>query len=84
LAAAAIQFSTRNPHVTSTVIGATSADHLTEALEADDLNIPAALWDELEDLVPTSAVWKEPPGSTWPPASPSSTSITDVSSERDH
>ena len=69
LAAAAIQFSTRHPGVTSTVIGATSAAHLHDAVAADLLDIPDSLWDELESLVPPSTVWKEPPGSTWPPAS---------------
>ncbi|MET0977099.1 MAG: aldo/keto reductase [Leifsonia sp.] len=69
LAAAAIQFSSRHPNVTSTVIGATSAVHIRDAIAADLLDIPEALWDELEALVPTSNVWQEPPGSTWPPAS---------------
>lgn len=69
LAAAAIQFSTRHPSVTSTVIGATSAAHLEAAIAADLDDIPAPLWDELESLVPTADIWKDPPGSTWPPAS---------------
>lgn len=69
LAAAAIQFSSRHPQVTSTVIGATSAAHIRDAITADLLDIPDALWDELETLVPPSGVWKDPPGSTWPPAS---------------
>lgn len=69
LAAAAIQFSSRHPQVTSTVIGATSAAHLRDAIAADLLDIPATLREELEALLPSSDVWKEPPGSTWPPAS---------------
>lgn len=69
LAAAAIQFSSRHPGVTSTVVGATSAAHIRDAIAADLLEIPDALWDELEALVPPPRVWKEPPGSTWPPAS---------------
>lgn len=69
LAAAAIQFSSRHPDVTSTVIGATSAAHIRDAIAADLLDIPESLWEELETLVPPSDAWKEPPSSTWPPAS---------------
>ncbi|MBG6237142.1 D-threo-aldose 1-dehydrogenase [Mycetocola sp. CAN_C7] len=69
LAAAAIQFSSRHPDVTSTVIGATSSAHIRDAIAADLLDIPASLWEELETLVPPSSAWKEPPTSTWPPAS---------------
>ena len=67
LEAAAIQFSTRHPAITSTIIGATSAAHLESAVAANDLELPASLWEELDSLVPPPAVWKEPPGSTWPP-----------------
>src|SRR5690606_34779405 len=68
LAAAAIQFSTRHADVTSTAIGATTASHLEGVVAADQLAIPDSLWDELEQLVPSTASWKEPPGSSWPPA----------------
>lgn len=69
LAAAAIQFSSRHPDVTSTVIGATSSAHIRDAIAADLLDIPESLWEELETFVPLPNAWKEPPSSTWPPAS---------------
>lgn len=66
LAAAALQFSTRDPRVTTTVVGATSAEHYDAFVADDALEIPAELFEELESLAPPSAVWQDAPGSTWP------------------
>ncbi|QHC65750.1 aldo/keto reductase [Rathayibacter sp. VKM Ac-2759] len=66
LAAAALQFSTRDPRVTTTVVGATTAEHYDAFVADDALDIPDALFDELGALAPSSDVWQDAPGSTWP------------------
>lgn len=66
LAAAALQFSTRDERVTTTVVGAHTAEHV-EQFVADSLTeIPAGLFDELASLTPVPEAWLDPPGSTWP------------------
>lgn len=47
LAAAALQFSTSHPAITSTVTGCRSAEEVTRNLELMDMPIPPALWQEL-------------------------------------
>jgi D-threo-aldose 1-dehydrogenase len=66
LTAAALQFSTRDPRIVSTIVGGNSVAQVLEAVTADEEQIPAGLWDELDELVPSSALWQESPGSTWP------------------
>lgn len=66
LAAAALQFSTRDRRVTTTVVGATSAEHYDAFVADDALEIPDALFEELESLAPPSSVWQDTPGSLWP------------------
>ena len=66
LSAAALQFSTRDSRVVSTVVGGNSVTQVTEAIAADAVEIPEQLWAELESLVPSVRLWQEPPGSTWP------------------
>ncbi|MBF4463218.1 MULTISPECIES: aldo/keto reductase [unclassified Rathayibacter] len=66
LAAAALQFSTRDPRVTTTVVGATSAEHYDAFVADDALELPDALVEELESLVPPSSVWQDAPGTGWP------------------
>ncbi|QYF73386.1 aldo/keto reductase [Cryobacterium sp. PAMC25264] len=66
LAAAALQFSTRDPRITSTIVGGNSIAQVQEAIAADAVEIPAGLWAELEALAPDPAVWQDPPGSSWP------------------
>ncbi|MWV48933.1 aldo/keto reductase [Rathayibacter sp. VKM Ac-2803] len=66
LAAAALQFSTRDPRVTTTVVGATTAEHYDAFVADDALEIPDALFDELAALAPSSDAWQDAPGSTWP------------------
>jgi D-threo-aldose 1-dehydrogenase len=62
LSAAAVQFSTRDPRITSTIFGANSLDKFEETRRWDLLEIPAELWRELETLVPSSTAWQDPPG----------------------
>jgi D-threo-aldose 1-dehydrogenase len=66
LAAAGLQFSTRDPRIVSTVVGGNSVQQVTEAIAADTVEIPSDLWAELEELVPGEELWQERPGSTWP------------------
>ncbi|MCJ1696712.1 aldo/keto reductase [Rathayibacter caricis] len=66
LRAAALQFSTRDERITTTVVGATTAEHFDEFVADDALEIPDSLFEELAALAPSSAVWQEAPGSTWP------------------
>ena len=66
LAAAALQFSTRDPRITSTIVGGNSVAQVREAIAADAVEIPAGLWAELEALAPDPAGWQDPPGSSWP------------------
>jgi D-threo-aldose 1-dehydrogenase len=61
LAAAALQFSLRAPFVDSTVVGVSSPDRIRELSELAAVPVPAALWAELEALVPDSRVWLDPP-----------------------
>lgn len=66
LAAAALQFSTRDSRVVSTIVGGNSIAQVQEALAADAEEIPEELWDELESLLPAPSLWQEAPGSSWP------------------
>lgn len=50
LAAAGIQFSLRNPRITSTVIGMSSPKEVDENLALAEVEIPESLWSELADL----------------------------------
>jgi D-threo-aldose 1-dehydrogenase len=57
LIAAALQFSTRDPRIASTVCGVVTPGQLDEAVANVQLEIPDALWDELESLRPSEAAW---------------------------
>jgi D-threo-aldose 1-dehydrogenase len=48
--AAALQFSLRDPRITSTICGVSKPDRVRETLAWADWPIPAALWDELKAL----------------------------------
>lgn len=52
LAAAALQFSLRDPLVTSTVVGINSCDQLSRTIDLAQHEIPDELWEQLEVLVP--------------------------------
>ncbi|TNC63995.1 aldo/keto reductase [Rubellimicrobium roseum] len=47
---AALQFSLRAPRITSTIVGVTRPERVTETLDWAATDIPDALWRELEDL----------------------------------
>jgi D-threo-aldose 1-dehydrogenase len=53
LAAAALQFSLRDPRITSTIIGCSRPERIAQTIELAAVAIPDALWDELESLAPT-------------------------------
>ncbi len=57
LAAAALQFSLRQPLVTSTIAGVTRPERITEALENAALAIPEELWEELDALATPEDQW---------------------------
>jgi len=65
LAAAALQASTRDPRVTSTIVGASTAAQVHEAIAADAVEISDSLWAELASLAPSSDLWQDSPGSSW-------------------
>jgi D-threo-aldose 1-dehydrogenase len=52
LAAAALQFSLRDPRITSTIIGFSRAERIQQTLDLAAVAIPDALWDELLALAP--------------------------------
>lgn len=51
LAAAALQFSLRDPGIASTMVGMSAPDRIKQTLELADWPIPDALWQELEPLI---------------------------------
>jgi D-threo-aldose 1-dehydrogenase len=51
LAAAALQFSLREPRIVSTVVGATRPEQVDGLLELARRPIPPELWEELEPLI---------------------------------
>lgn len=57
LAAAALQFSMREPRVTSTVVGVSTPERVAETVDLARTDVPADLWDELATLTPPSAHW---------------------------
>jgi D-threo-aldose 1-dehydrogenase len=52
LRAAALQFGRRNSAVAGVVLGAETAAKIADSVEQLQVEIPAALWAELETLVP--------------------------------
>jgi D-threo-aldose 1-dehydrogenase len=48
LAAAALQFSLRDPRIVSTIVGVSRPERLSQTLELAQQQIPAAAWAELE------------------------------------
>src|SRR3712207_716879 len=53
LAAAALQFSLRDPRVVSTIAGMTRPERVEQTLELATYPIPDALWERLEHLAPS-------------------------------
>jgi D-threo-aldose 1-dehydrogenase len=57
LAAAALQFSARDPRVTSTVVGVSAPERVKELETLLSVPVPEGLWDELETLPPGPEFW---------------------------
>jgi D-threo-aldose 1-dehydrogenase len=57
LAAAALQFSLREPRVHSTVVGVSTPERVGQAIRLAETEIPDELWEELETLVPAPQHW---------------------------
>lgn len=57
LAAAALQFSLRDPRVASTVVGLSTPERVAQTVDLARLDIPDALWDELATLTPPPDTW---------------------------
>jgi len=57
LATAALQFSLRDPRIDATVVGITSESRISSLIASAEVDIPDAVWDDLEDLVPPASTW---------------------------
>lgn len=57
LPVAALQFSMRDPRVTSTVVGVTRPERVDQAIEMAAYEVPQALWEELEALAAPEELW---------------------------
>ena len=57
LAAAALQFSMRDPRVASTVVGVSTPERIAETVALAGVAIPGELWAELESLTPPRETW---------------------------
>jgi D-threo-aldose 1-dehydrogenase len=57
LAAAALQFSTRDPRIHTTIVGMSRPGRATSTLELLGTRIPDELWSELETLAPPRSAW---------------------------
>lgn len=64
LPAAALQFSMRDPRVSSTVVGINSSAQLARTITLATQPIPDELWAQLESLRPRPEFWQDPPAST--------------------
>ena len=61
LRTAALQFSLRDPRFASTVVGMSKPGRIADTLAAASQDLPDALWDELEALLPPERVWLDAP-----------------------
>ncbi|GGI44832.1 D-threo-aldose 1-dehydrogenase [Agromyces flavus] len=57
LSAAALQFSTRDRRIHSTIVGVSAPERIAQTLESYATPIPAELWVRLDELVPPRASW---------------------------
>lgn len=60
-AAAALQFSTRDPRITATIVGMRTVADLEASIELDAVEIPAELWDALRAVELDPATWQDAP-----------------------
>jgi D-threo-aldose 1-dehydrogenase len=56
LIAAALQFSVRSPLVDSTVVGVSRPERVKDTIDLLSVEIPDALWEELEALAPKATI----------------------------
>ena len=61
LRTAALQFSLRDPRFATTVVGMSRPERVAAAVSAAEQELPDALWDELEALLPPARVWLDAP-----------------------
>ena len=57
LAAAALQYSLYNPLVDSTVVGVSSPERIQQTMDLATVDVPDALWEELDEFVPPEGSW---------------------------
>lgn len=57
LATAAIRFSTREPRISSTIVGISKVRRIESTLTAATAELPEEFWTELEALVPSAENW---------------------------
>jgi D-threo-aldose 1-dehydrogenase len=57
LATAAIRFSTREPRISTTIVGISKIARIGSTVDAATAQLPEEFWDELESLVPTAENW---------------------------
>ena len=58
LAAAALQFCTRDPRIASTIVGISRPERVDETVRLASWEIPQQLWDLLEPLAAPKALWQ--------------------------
>ena len=58
-AAAALQFSTRDPRVTSTIVGMRTVADLAASIELDEVDIPESLWSALRAVELDPSTWQD-------------------------
>jgi len=61
LAAAALQFSTRDPRITSTIVGMRTVADLEESIRLDNVEIPDELWTALLAVELDPSTWQDSP-----------------------
>lgn len=57
LSTLAIQFSLRDPRITSTAVGFSRRSRIAQTLDALRTDVPQELWDRIEVLVPPKELW---------------------------
>jgi len=60
-AAAALQFSTRDPRITSTIVGMRTVADLEASIELDEVEIPDDLWTALRAVELDPSTWQDAP-----------------------
>jgi D-threo-aldose 1-dehydrogenase len=58
LAAAALQFSLRDPRITSTIVGISQPERVDQTLRLAAWAVPGALWAELDPLAAPAELWQ--------------------------